>query len=223
MKSKMKLLRGNITERLESNELAYMASKFKKKKFGKNNLLPVSGSSGNQVFIVSSGQLRVYLSYEGREFTLRFLERGDIFTTHTRASIETVVDSELMLIDTNTFHQELMRQPEMALNMTEILGEILASSWDVIESLIFQDVKSRLVAFIISLGKERGGKIGERVEFDCDLTIEDIALVIASSRQTTSSLFNELIKDGYILRPDKNKIIIPDEKRLKTDLLKFKL
>lgn len=219
MKSKMKLLRGS--DLLEVNHNESIFHDFIQKKYDKGNLisLPDSTSTQNNVFIVQSGQLRVYLSYAGREFTLRFLGKGDVFTTHTRAFISAVSDAELWFVKTSSFYHKLEQKPEISLLMTEILGEILASSWDVIESLIFQDVKTRLLAFLISLGKECGEKKGNSLLFDCGLTIEDIALVIGSSRQTTSSLLNELIKNGHIIRPEKNKFLIPDYQKLEENLL----
>lgn len=218
MKSKMKLLRGSDLLDMHSQESIF--HDFKQKKYDKGNLIAVPDSNLNSVFIVHSGQLRVYLSYGGREFTLRFLEKGDVFTTHTRAFITAVSNAELWFVNTNSFHDEVTRKPEISLVITEILGELLASSWDVIEGLLFQDVKSRLIAFLISLGKERGKKEGVSLVFDCHLTIEDIAMVIGSSRQTTSSLLNELIKNGYIVRPEKNEFFIPDYKKLEAGLLR---
>ncbi len=222
MRSKMRLSSQNLSELLKSPQYDGFLDNFHTRPFKKGSIISIPDVSGNEVFIVSAGRLRVYLSYEGREFTLCYLDEGDIFSTHTRAFIEAAKDSLVMLTSAQAFRQQLAAHPEISLLMTGILGEVLGSSWDVIEGLIFHDATSRLTAFIVSLGRERGQRIGAGVEFECDLTMEDISLVIGATRQTTSSLFNILIKEGDLTRIAKNKFIISDIDALATRLSVYK-
>lgn len=222
MRSKMRLSSQNLAELLKSPLYDGFLENFHNKVFKKGSMVSVPDGAGNDVFIVSSGQLRVYLSYEGREFTLCFLDEGDIFSTHTRAFISAAKDSVVRLTSAQSFRQQLATHPEISLLMTGILGDVLGSSWDVIEGLIFHDAKSRLTAFIVSLGRERGHPIAAGLEFACDLTMEDISLVIGATRQTTSSLFNMLIKEGELIRTAKNKFIITDIDRLASRLSVYK-
>ncbi|TCL03566.1 MULTISPECIES: Crp/Fnr family transcriptional regulator [Sodalis] len=222
MRSKMRLSSQNLTELLKGPQFDGFLDNFRRKSFQKGNMISMPGGGGNDVLIVSSGRLRVFLSYEGREFTLCFLEEGDIFSTHTRAFIEAAKDSVILLSTAQAFRQQLVEHPEITLLMTGILGEVLGSSWDVIEGLIFHDAKSRLTAFIVSLGRERGVGTADGIEFECDLTMEDISLIIGATRQTTSSLFNMLIKDGDLCRTVKNKFIINDIEALASRLSVYK-
>lgn len=208
MRSKMKISSLNLVELLKGEEYKGVLDNFRSKSFRKNSLISMPALPSNDVLIVKSGRLRVYLSYEGREFTLCYLEQGDIFSTHTRAFISAAKDSVVLLTSAQAFQKQLVAHPEISLIMTGILGEVLGSSWDVIEGLIFHDVKSRLIAFIVSLGRERGKEVAEGIEFECDLTMEDISLIIGATRQTTSSLFNVLLKDGDIIRTAKNRYAI---------------
>ncbi|WHP33443.1 Crp/Fnr family transcriptional regulator [Trabulsiella odontotermitis] len=212
----------NLVDLLNQPSHQHILRQFHNKKFHKGERVSDSYIRDDNVFIVSSGQLRVFLSYGDREFTLYFLESGDIFSTHTRAYIEAVKESVILMLPTKIFRQHLSTHPDMALQMTGILGDMLGSSWDVIEGIIFHDAKTRLIAFILSLGKERGVVTENGTEFECDLTMEDISLIIGSTRQTTSSLFNVLIKDGDIVRICKNKYAIGDIIALSTRLAEYK-
>lgn len=149
---------------------------------------------------MQTGRTRVYLAYEEREFTLCYLEEGDIFASHTRAFVESAKDSSLLLVSAREFGQKVLQFPELSFLMTDILGEVLSSTLDIIDGLIFHDVRHRLIDFILSQALENGRPSDQGIRFQCDLSIEDIAMLIGTSRQTASSLLNNLIRDGYLAR-----------------------
>lgn len=218
MRSKMRVSALNLIKLLNQQPHHRIMQQFRSKRCPKGNRVSSPDTASDDVLIVSSGRLRVFLSYEEREFTLYYLEEGDIFSTHTRAFIEAVKDSIILLTPIKTFRQQLVEHPEIALLMTGILGDMLGSSWDVIEGIIFHDAKTRLTAFIISLGNTQGKVTPRGLEFECELTMEDISLIIGATRQTTSSLFNVMMKDGDIVRTEKNKYAITNINQLSARL-----
>ena len=73
---------------------AHLLAGFEHRQLAKGFLLATPGSGRDQVFVVHSGRLRVYLVGESRELSLSFLEPGDIYTTHT----PTYVDALALLL-----------------------------------------------------------------------------------------------------------------------------
>ena len=65
--------------------------------------------------------------------------------------------------------------------------------------LAFCDTKSRLIQFIKNWAQTDGNKIGDRIILNNYLTHADIANSIAASRQTVSTLLNELRDAGMLL------------------------
>lgn len=222
MRSKMRVSAINLIELLNQQQHNHILQQFRSKRCPKGSQVSGPDKASDDVLIVSAGRLRVFLSYEGREFTLYYLEEGDIFSTHTRAFIEAVKDSVILLTPIKAFRQQVVDHPEIALLMTGILGDMLGSSWDVIEGIIFHDAKTRLIAFILSLGRANGNTTENGIEFDCDLTMENISLIIGATRQTTSSLFNVMMKDGDIMRIAKNRYAIVNMQQLSTRLADYK-
>jgi len=208
MQSKMRISQLNMMELLKDPKYEGFLDEFRCKQFAKGQLISVPGSDNNDVFIVVSGRTRVYLSYEGREFTLCYLEPGDIFSTHTRAFVEASKESALMLVSAKEFRTKINEYPEFSMIMTRILGDVLGSTFDIIDGLIFHDAKHRLIGFILSWGQETGKMCPEGLKFECDLSMEDIALMIGTTRQTASSLFNNLIRNGYLIREGRNTFVI---------------
>lgn len=180
------------------------------KQIGKKDAVCYPNEGENSIFIVKSGRLRVFLSYEGREFTMTFLEPGDVFATHTRAFVEAVQDSEILLIDAAAFRRKMETCPELSMAMLEILGDALSASFSAIESLVFHDVRQRLAHVLLAAMREHGHTIDDGIAVTLGLSTEEIGLLIGTSRQTTSQLINDLIRKGMIDRGEGRSFVIRD-------------
>jgi len=104
----------------------------------KGYLLATPGVQRDQIFIVRSGRLRVYLAGANRELSLSFLEAGDIYTTHTPTYVETVAPSALWIIDTATFARKLAREPAVHPAVMRVMGRLLSNAVSLIDDLAFR-------------------------------------------------------------------------------------
>ncbi|MBJ6748867.1 Crp/Fnr family transcriptional regulator [Geomonas anaerohicana] len=164
----------------------------------------------NLVFVVRSGRLRIYLSYEDKEFTLALLEKGDVFSTHTPAFVQALEGTEILVCSTATFGQALARRPELSLTMVKVLGELLQSSIQTIEGLAFKDVRLRLVDFLVGAAADRGRVTAEGTVVQLGLGTEDIALLVGTTRQTISQIINDFIKADLLVKIDRKTLLIKD-------------
>ncbi|WP_224984235.1 Crp/Fnr family transcriptional regulator [Geomonas agri] len=164
----------------------------------------------NLVFVVRSGRLRIYLSYEDKEFTLALLEKGDVFSTHTPAFVQALEGTEILVCSTATFGQALARRPELSLTMVKVLGELLQNSIQTIEGLAFKDVRLRLVDFLFGAAADRGQVTANGTVVQLGLGTEDIALLIGTTRQTISQIINDFIKADLLVKIDRKALLIKD-------------
>jgi len=216
MPAKMKLTNVDLLKLFESTEYADVAKGFKEQKYEKKSLICTPYDEGNRLFIVKKGRLRVFLSYEDREFTLALLEPGDIFSTHTRAYAEALDDSVIFLGNTRQFQQKVVENPEITLVMVKVLGELLKNSITIIEGLAFKDARLRLLDFLVSAAEDRGRPHSKGLSVELGLNTEEIALLVGTTRQTISTLLNELIKFEIIEKIDRRTLLIRDIARLKS-------
>ncbi|MHB8707866.1 MAG: Crp/Fnr family transcriptional regulator [Desulfuromonadales bacterium] len=215
MPAKMKLTNIDLLKLFESPEYADVAKGFKEQRYAKKTVVCTPHDEGDHLFIIKSGRLRIFLTYEDREFTLALLEPGDIFSTHTRAFAETLDESVILLGNTRKFQQKAVESPEITLAMVKVLGELLKNSITIIEGLAFKDSRQRLLDFLVSAAEDRGRPHPERVSLELGLTTEEIALLIGTTRQTVSTLLNELIKSKVLEKLDRRTLLIRDFPRLK--------
>jgi CRP-like cAMP-binding protein len=185
-------------------------SGFQRRELSKGQLLSTPDSPRDQVFIVDSGRLRVYLAGENRELSLAFLEAGDIYSTHTPTYVHAVAPTVLWTIDTAAFARRLASDPPLGPATMRVLGRLLSNAVGLIEDLAFREVPARLARFLLGLGERRGQwqEDGSGWLIPLDLSMEEIASLLGSTRQTLSSLINQWEREGILLRQGRRSMLI---------------
>ncbi len=207
----MKFLKENLLDHLKRPEFAQLHASLIRRSHPKNAFVCQPGSDENRVFIVSKGRARVYLGYEDKEFNLGILTKGDIYSTHTGTFVQALDDIEILIADVNTFRQKMVDDPEVTQAMIRVLGNILKTSFSIIDGLVFKDVNSRLVALLVNEARRHGTRTANgHVIVKIDLSVEQIARLVGSTRQTVSTLLNDLSRAGLIQRPERGTFLIPD-------------
>jgi CRP/FNR family transcriptional regulator, carbon monoxide oxidation system transcription regulator len=203
----------NILEDPKHDELL---KSFTLRKLADQELVCDADTKENNVFIVLSGELRAYLSFEGREFTVFTLEPESVFTTHSKMNVCAKKPSEILVSDIRMFQRAMRDVPELSRAIFQSMGRGLETTIHIIEGLVFLDVRQRLICFLLDTAGERGCKVEDGISITLDYNTEDIATVIGSSRQSTSLMLNELIRGGYLTRISRTQIIVRDLTKLKS-------
>lgn len=178
------------------------------RKYSRGSFIAAPGSGGNTVFVLQEGRIRVFLSGEDKELTLAFLEAGEVYCTHTRAWVEAVTDCTLLMADTQHFQGRLLADPALMPVTIRVFARLLSSSIDIIENLAFRDVAARLANFLLGLARGADPALPAGLRVPLQLRTEDIARLLGTSRQTVSSLINQLVRDGVIARDGRRALLV---------------
>jgi len=207
----MKFLEENLLDHLQRPEFADLRSSLTERTYPKGALIAHPGHGENRVFIVASGKVRVYLGYEDKEFNLGILSRGDIYSTHSGTFLEALAPTELILTDLSTFRRKMVSDPEVMKAMVRVLGNILKTTFSIIDGLAFKDVNHRLIALISSEARRNGIPTPSgALLITLDISVEQVARLVGSTRQTVSTLLNDLERLGLLSRPERGKLLVPD-------------
>ena len=122
-------------------------------------------------------------------------------------------DAVICTISKESFEEILLDNPKLNLKITKLIGLKLQRVERDLERLVFKDSNSRITGFISKYASQYGTKIGSEIFIKSSLTHQDIANLTATSRQTVSTLFNQLKNKG-IIDFARNKIIIRDPDKL---------
>lgn len=218
----MKFLEENLLDHFRRPEFAELYASMVRRSYPRGSFISQPKNDENQVFIIAQGRARVYLGYEDKEFTIGILSRGDIYSTHTRAFVQAIEETEILTAGIETFGQKMLNDPEVTKAMVGILGGMLNNSFDIVESLVFKDVSSRLMEFLANEARKHGIPAEEGgYVVTIDLSVEQIALMVGSTRQTVSKFLNELSRKGLLKRLERGKFLIPDPAALKSQKPSF--
>ena len=213
----MKFLTENLLDHLQRPEFSDLRAALSTRCFPKGSYICQPGVSDNLIFIVVSGRARVYLGYEDKEFSLGILGKGDIYSTHTGTFVQCLEDVTLMLTDVATFRRRMVGDPEVTKSMVRVLGNILKSSFSIIDGLVFKDSNFRLVALLSNEARKHGTPLkNNAIQLELNLSVEQIARLVGATRQTVSTLLNDLIRAGLLTRKNRGIFIIPDLEALES-------
>jgi len=201
----------NLLDELARPELSELRTAFHERSFAKDRIIYTPDTEDNLVFIIAKGRVRVYLAYGDKEFTLGILDPGDLYATHADCYVQAFDDTTLLVADVQSVKTVMSRVPLFTRTMVRVLGHILRNSFSIIGDLAFKDIRDRLMDYILIEADTKGTKMEDGgVELQFDLTIEQLALLMGATRQTVSTLLNNLERDGLIKKTGRGRYCVPD-------------
>ncbi|PTW62845.1 GAF domain-containing protein [Breoghania corrubedonensis] len=174
--------------------------------------------TGDAMVIMASGEARCFTSFEGKELTLFSLSEGDAMPLKEHIQVEIQKEGELYLLPHPVFERLVRTYPDFAFLVMPVIERLLRKSIDIIEDVAFHSVKYRLVRMVVDLAEKTGRKTPRGVVIDMRSSGETLAMRVGASRQTVSTAMAGLVRDGALERLGGGAILIPDLKRLKSDL-----
>jgi CRP-like cAMP-binding protein len=195
------------------------------RKYEKDQFIYFNDDLSSQIYLVAKGRVKIgSQTPDGREIVKAILAEGEIFGEMALIGQSYRNDFAQALEYGTTvcpMHvadlEELMAQNKnLTLQIYKIIGFRLQRLERKIESLVFKDVRTRVVEFIIDLATEKGQKIGYETKIINSLTHKDIANLTGTSRQTVTTILNEL-KERGIIHFDRRQILVRDMERLQKE------
>jgi CRP-like cAMP-binding protein len=176
------------------------------RRFGPKDTIFTPGDPDDQLYFVLSGTVRLYKIYgEYKEATTAMLRDGGIFGKINLVEgrwqdvfAEAVTEARVASIQKASIERAVKNEPEFALKLFSSLSERLRQSDEVIESLLHREVSTRLATLLVNLSERFGEENGSSVALDVRLTHQDLANMIASTREAVSKVMSELQRDDII-------------------------
>jgi CRP/FNR family cyclic AMP-dependent transcriptional regulator len=190
-------------------------------KITRGQVLFKEGDSGDQLFVVVDGKLKLgTTSNDGRENLLSILGPGDMFGELSlfdpgprTATATAVVDSKLLALANDQVIGWVKEHPQVSLQLLGRLAQRLRKANDVLSDLVFADVPGRVAKAIIELGERFGTKKDDGLHVNHELTQEELAQLVGASRETVNKALADFVVRGWI-KLEPRAVIILDHERL---------
>lgn len=169
------------------------------------------------IYLLEEGLVRIYrLSESGLETTLGYVRQGEVFGElavfgdYPRESFAQAVDPSMVWkIPRRTFQPYVASRPALAFEVSKQIGARLKKIESRVESLVFRDVRSRLIMILLELANAFGQKREDgSVLLDVHITQAEIATLVGSTRQSVNAGLGELTDHGLLGREGRRLVIL---------------
>lgn len=192
-----------------------------KRIFKKGDYIYLPEEASDKMFFLSDGRVKIgNYSEGGKEITKAILTQGEVFGELSLIGEEKRRDFAIAMEDTTTCivtveeMKGLMKEhSNLNLFMMKIMGSRVLKMEQRLESLVFKDSRTRIVEFLVGLAKQKGERVGYEMLIRKFLTHQEIANLTATSRQTVTTVLNEL-RNKNILTFNRKRLLIRDMEKL---------
>jgi CRP/FNR family transcriptional regulator, cyclic AMP receptor protein len=180
------------------------------------------GESSSHLFILLRGSVKLCsFSEDGREIIKEMLspitlfgELGLVGEKERQENALSMQDEvQLLRLPIESFRKLMRKHPNLSLDIVDWLGTRLRRAESRLEALMFKDARERIIDFLKDSAENQGKKIGFELLIKHSMTQQDIANYTGTSRQTVTSVLNELRKSNLIYF-NRRTILIRDLERL---------
>ncbi len=187
------------------------------KTFKKGEYIFLPEENSDRIYFITEGRVKIGTYGEsGKEITKTILNAGEVFGELALISEDKRRDFAFAMEDTQAC---ILSVPEMKLLMRDhnaltlflmkIMGSRVLEMEQRLESLVFKDSRTRIIEFLRELVAKRGQRVGYEMLVRNFMTHQEIANLTATSRQTVTTVLNEL-RNKNILTFNRRRLLIRD-------------
>jgi len=203
-----------IFSELNEDALRVVIKKSRPLKFRRGAILMSEGETGESLYIINSGKVKIYLSDEdGNEITL-FIEGpgsyiGEISlldNSPRTASAVTLEKTEVISISKNDFIDVITENPDIAFNIINALTQKMRRATDTIGALALKNVYQRLALKLLELAEDDDGVKVIPTRY----SHLELSKMIGASREMVGKVMAELVQGDYIETREKKLYLLKD-------------
>lgn len=177
----------------------------------------------NVVFFLKRGRVKIAtMGEDGKEVIKAVLYPGEVFGElgvageERRRDHAVALDDDVMIcaMSVDDIRELMAENPNLNLAITRLIGERIISVERRLEGLIFKDSRARITDFLKEMAMKHGRPVGHEVLLKHSLTHQDIADLTATSRQTVTTVLNDLRKHDLV-HMERGRLLIRDLRKLR--------
>ena len=187
------------------------------KKAFKSEMIYFADEHIPRIFLLKRGMIKICeTDKNGNEIIKEIIKKGDLFgqmsldesqENMSQEYAQALTDVSICSFKMDDFERILERNPSIAIGYTKFMGLKIKRIENRFNNVVFKDVRSRLVQFLKDWAESDGEQKDNTYTIKNYLTQHDLAKLVCSTRQTVTTLLNEMEKEG-LLNYDRKEIVI---------------
>ncbi len=179
------------------------------------------GEYGDALYVLVSGVMKLFRPYSGsKEATLRLLRDWDIFghlafagEARQRAYAEAVTDCVVTKVPKIFVERAVRQEPRVAFKIMTLLELRLVQYEELVKCLLPRETEVRLANLLPILAQKFGERQDGAVIIDLRLTHQDLAAMVASTRESVTKVLNEM-RNRDLIEVEAGRITLKDARAL---------
>src|SRR4028119_281452 len=168
--------------------------------YGPGDAVYREGEYGDALYVLVSGVMKLFRPYSGsKEATLRLLRSWDIFghlafagEARQRAYAEAVTDCVVTKVPKIFVERAVRQEPRVAFKIMTLLELRLVQYEELVKCLLPRETEVRLANLLPLLAQKFGDRRDGVVTIDLRPTHQDLAAMVASTRESVTKVLNEM-------------------------------
>ena len=178
------------------------------KKAFKSEMIYFADEHIPRIFLLKRGMIKICeTDRKGNEIIKEIIKKGDLFgqmslddgqENESQEYAQALTDVSICSFKMDDFERVLEKNPSIAIGYTKFMGLKIKRIENRFNNVVFKDVRSRLIQFLKDWAESDGEQIENTYTIKNYLTQLDLAKLVCSTRQTVTTILNDMEKEGLI-------------------------
>lgn len=190
--------------------------------FKKGQPVYLPGALSTHIYLIAEGRVKIgHYDDDKEEVITAILTKGEIFgelglagEAVRRDFVIPMVDTTICVVTLDDLRKLMYQDHDLSFKILKLVGLRLMKLERKLELLVFKDARTRVIEFLKDAAAWKGRKAGYETVIQTNLTHKDISLLTGTSRQTVTTILNDL-RDQNAITFNRRNILIRDLQNLK--------
>ena len=186
--------------------------------YNRGDVIFRQGSTDHRMYLLESGRVKLIRESADRRVQLlsihapgEMLGEIPVFDPkggpRTASALAMHDGTQVVWLEREVLFHWLDEHPKVAVDMLQVMAGRMRDNNERISDLVFMDVPARLAKTLINLASRFGEPIEAGVKVPHDLTQEELAQLVGSSRETVNKALMDFANRGWIARDGRSIVI----------------
>ncbi|MCB0688482.1 MAG: Crp/Fnr family transcriptional regulator [Saprospiraceae bacterium] len=195
------------------------------KTYKKGEFIYLRDDHSDKIYMLVRGRVKIgAIGNADKEIIKAILGKGEVFGELALISdgkrnefALAMEETEVCIVRKHDIPQLFRERPAYQQFFLRLFANRILTMENRLERLVFKDSRSRIIDFLVELAGQKGERVGFETVIRKFMTHQELANITATSRQTVTTVLNEL-RSKEIIKFDRRRLLIRDMNKLTMEL-----
>ncbi|RSX53436.1 Crp/Fnr family transcriptional regulator [Bifidobacterium goeldii] len=212
------LLHTALFKRVSPQQASELLPYLQRATFDKGDYIFREGDTDHRMYLLERGRVKLMRESNDRRVQLLSIHaHGEVLGEipvfdpnggpRTASAVSMTHGTHVAWLEHDALFSWLSEYPNVAIDMLQVLARRMRENNERISDLVFMDVPARLAKTLLNLGARFGEPVEAGLKVPHDLTQEELAQLVGSSRETVNKALMDFANRHWIAREGRSIII----------------